>query len=139
MDKKKRVVLIGTGGRANAYTTNTPREEVEFVGVADPNPNNRRTFLGLNSLVGLAPEFEDWRTMLDALPDIDGAVITTPNHLHTEPAVECMRRGLVLALEKPIAENPENCRCLLAAKQEYSAQVLIGFVMRSSPFYLQAK
>lgn len=138
MAKQKRVVLIGTGGRANAYTMYGSKEQIDLVGVADPNPGNRRTFLGLNSLVGLVPEFDDWRTMLDRTPDIDGVVITTPNNAHTEPALECMKRGYVLALEKPIAESPENCRLLLAAKRRYHARVVVGFVLRASPFYLTA-
>lgn len=137
--RKMRVVLIGTGGRANAYTMYGSKEQIALVGVADLNPQNRRTFLGLNSLVGLVPEFDDWRTMLDRTPDIDGVVITTPNHTHTEPAVECMKRGYVLALEKPIAESPENCRLLLDAKRRYQARVVVGFVLRAAPFYLTAK
>jgi predicted dehydrogenase len=137
--KQKRVVLIGTGGRANAYTMYGAKEQVALVGVADPLPQNRRLFFGLNSLVGLVPEFDDWRTMLDSTPDIDGVIITTPNHTHTEPAVECMKRGYVLALEKPIAESPENCRLLLEAKRRYNARVVVGFVLRASPFYLKAR
>ena len=96
--KRKRVVLIGTGGRANAYLMYGTKEQIELVGVADPNPDNRRVFLGLNSLVGRVPQFDDWRAMLDQVPAIDGAIITTPNHAHTEPALACMERGLVLAL-----------------------------------------
>lgn len=137
--KRKRVVLIGTGGRANAYLMYGTKEQIELVGVADPNPDNRRVFLGLNSLVGRVPQFDDWRTMLDQVPAIDGAIITTPNHAHTEPALACMERGLVLALEKPIAESPGNCRRLLEAKRRFQARVVVGFVLRSAPFYRQAR
>ncbi len=137
--KRKRVVLIGTGGRANAYTMYGSKEQIDLAGVADPDPGNRRTFLGLNSLVGLVPEFDDWRTMLDRTPEIDGVIISTPNHAHTEPALECMKRGYVLALEKPIAETPENCRLLLEAKRRHNARVVVGFVLRAAPFYLKAR
>ncbi len=50
-----------------------------------------------------------------------------------------MKRDLILALEKPIAHTPGNCRQLLHAHRTYNARVLVGFVMRSTPFYLQAK
>lgn len=139
MPERKRVVFIGTGGRANGYTMYGAKEEMNIVGVADPHAGNRRTFLGLNSLVGLVPEYDDWRQMLDRVGPIDGAIITTPNHQHVEPAVECMRRGLVLALEKPIAEGAENCRRLLDAKRRHKARLVIGFIMRSAPFYVQAR
>jgi len=90
--EKKRVVLIGTGGRSNAYLMHGAKGQMVIAGIADPNVENRRTFLGLNSLVGLVPQFADWREMLDVIPDIDGAIVTTPNYLHTEPAVACMKR-----------------------------------------------
>lgn len=71
--------------------------------------------------------------------DIDGVIICTPNHLHTEPAIEAMKRGWVVALEKPIAETNENCQLLLNTKKKFRAQVLVGFVLRSAPFYIKAK
>ncbi len=139
MADRKRVVFIGAGGRANGYTMYGAKDQMQIVGVADPHAGNRKTFLGLNSLVGLVPEFDDWRQMLDKVGPIDGVVITTPNHEHVEPGVECMKRGYVVALEKPIAECPEACRRLLEAKRRHAARLVIGFVMRSAPFYVKAR
>ncbi len=136
---KKRVVLIGTGGRANGYTLYGAKDQMDLVGVADPNAGNRKMFMGLNDMVGLIPEYDDWREMLDKSGHLDGMIITTPNHLHLEPAVEGMKRGMVVVLEKPIAECPDSCRQLLEAKRKYNARLLIGFNMRSSPFYCKAR
>jgi len=139
VSKKKRVVLIGTGGRANGYTWFLDQEQVEYVGAADPNADNRRNFLGINDLIGQVPEFDTHEEMFEAVPDIDGVVITTPNFQHAVPAVAAMKRGCVVALEKPIAASPESCRLLLQTKRECDAAVVIGFVLRFSPFYLKAK
>jgi predicted dehydrogenase len=139
MSEKNRVVLIGAGGRANAYTMYGAKEQMNLVGVADPHAGNRQTVLGLNGIVGLVPEFDDWRAMFAAVPDIDGVIITTPNHLHVEPAIESMKRGYVVALEKPIAESAESCRRLLDAHRTYNGRILVGFVMRSMSFYQQAR
>jgi len=136
---KKRVVVIGAGGRANSYLMYGAKEQYELVAVADPNQKNRKTFLGLNSMVGKVKEYNCFKKMLEELNDIDGAIICTPNHQHVEPAVECMRRGIVIALEKPIAENEESCRKILEAKRKYNGRVLVGFVLRSAPFYLKAR
>jgi len=136
---RSRVVIIGTGGRANAYVSDGLQEEFELVGITDPNPKNRKVFLGLNNLVGLVPEFDDYQTMLGAVGEIDGAIVCTPNHLHVEPTLELMRRGVPIALEKPIGESPHSCQALLEAKRKYNARVLIGFGMRSSLFYQKAK
>lgn len=139
MKTKKKVVFIGTGGRANAYLMYGAKEEFDLVAVADPHAANRKTLLGLNNLVGLVKEYDDYRTMLDENPDVHGVVISTPNHFHVEPTVECLRRNLVIALEKPIAETPEGCRQILEAKRWHGGRILVGFVLRSSPFFQQAK
>lgn len=136
---KKKVVVIGAGGRANSYLMYGAKEQYELLAVADPNENNRKTFLGLNSLVGKVKEYDRFKRMLEEINDIDGAIISTPNHQHVEPAVECMKRGIVTALEKPIAESEEACRKILDAKRKFNGRVLVGFVLRSAPFYKKAK
>lgn len=138
MEQKKRVGIIGAGGRANAYLMYGAKEEVEVVAVADPNLDNRRTFLGLNSLVGLVEEYDSFEMMLKD-QELDGVVIATPNHQHVAPAVEAMRRRLVVALEKPIAENASSCRAIIDAQREFDGRAIVGFVLRSAPFYVQAK
>lgn len=135
---RKKVALVGTGGRSGSYTRYGAKEQMDIVGIADISADNRTLFLGLNDLVGKVPEFDSWREMYDSV-EIDGVVICTPNHQHTEPAVEAMKRGWVVALEKPIAENAKNCIELLNVQKEFDAQVLVGFVLRSSPFYKKAK
>lgn len=136
--KKCRVALIGTGGRCNAYTMYGAKEEMEVIAVADPSEKNRKTYLGLNDMVGMVNEYSDWREMFGK-EDIDGVVISTPNHQHLEPAIAAMERNYVIALEKPIAESEESCRKLLAAREKYNARVIVGFVLRSAPFYQKAK
>jgi predicted dehydrogenase len=137
---KNNVVLIGAGGRANAYLMYGAKEEYNLLAIVDPNAANRKTFLGLNSLVGMVKEYDDFESMIAGTKEkIDGVIITTPNHLHLIPAIECMKRGVVLALEKPIAENIESCKKILKAKRKYNGRVLVGFVLRSCPFYKKAK
>lgn len=140
MHDKKRIVFIGTGGRALAYFKPLQIEpDLDLVACADPNPHARTTFLGLGNAVGKLREFDDWRVMLDKVGPVDGVIITTPNHQHHEPAVESMNRGATLVLEKPIAESAESCDMIYEAYRRTNARVLIGFVMRSAPFYRQAR
>ena len=140
MIDRKRIVFIGAGGRAISYCKPLLAEpSVELVACADPNPSNRRTFLGLNNVVGKLREFDDWRVMLDACAPVDGVIITTPNYLHAEPAIESIDRGCVLALEKPIAATATSCQNILDTYLQKNARALVGFVMHSAPFYLQAR
>ena len=63
------------------------------------------------------PEFDNWQDMLKETPDLDGIVISTPNFLHTGPAVTCLEMGLPIALEKPLATTQQDCERILSAKQ----------------------
>lgn len=138
MSKRLRVAFIGTGGRANSYAQWFDRNLVEYAGCADISADSRKAFIGLNKIEGMA-EYDDWRAMFAGCGHLDGVVIATPNHLHLEPALEAMKRGMAVALEKPIAHNADACRQLLACKRKHNGRVLVGFVMRSAPFYKQAR
>jgi predicted dehydrogenase len=49
-----------------------------------------------------ARQFKDYRKMLDEMgKDIDAVVIATPDHTHAVVAMECMRRGKHVYVQKP--------------------------------------
>ena len=53
-----------------------------------------------------AKKFFDFRRMLDELDkQIDGVVISTPDHTHFHPAAMAMRMGKHVYLEKPLAHT----------------------------------
>ena len=59
--------------------------------------------------------------MFDAVEKkIDGAVISTPDHMHFHPACWAMQRGKHIYLEKPMAHNLWEIRTLtkLAAEKK---------------------
>jgi predicted dehydrogenase len=59
-----------------------------------------------------AKTFTDYRKMLDELPEIDGVVIATPDHLHACIAMEAMRRGKHVYCEKPLTHSVWEARQL---------------------------
>lgn len=131
-----KVAIIGTGARSCSYARvygQTP--EIELVALADPIPRNRQVMMKLSNLPGGYAEYDDWDEMLREHDDLDGVVITTPNHLHTEPAIACLERGLPIALEKPLATRKGDCERIIDAETANNGRSLIGFVLRSTPFY----
>lgn len=57
--------------------------------------------------------FTDFRKMFDAMErEIDGVVISTPDHTHFHPAWWAMERGKHVYLEKPLAHEVEEVRLL---------------------------
>ncbi len=134
--KKHRVGFIGTGGRSVCYA-NAYRDcqEIEIAGLADPDRQHRKTMAKRAGIPDDIPEFDNWQDMLKETRDLHGVVISTPNFLHTDQAVACLEMGLPIALEKPLATTPRDCERIIAAEASNGGRVLLGFVLRSTPFY----
>ena len=131
-----KIALIGTGGRSLSYATAyRQRDDVHITALADPDSSHRTIMAARAKLNAGYAEYDDWRDMLQDQPDLDGAVICSPNHLHAEHAVACLERGLPIALEKPLAPTKADCERIIDVEQANNGRTLIGFVLRSAPFY----
>ncbi len=136
--RKYRVGFIGTGGRSVSYAkAYRDCEDIEIAGLADPDRQHRKAMRARSELPGDYPEFDTWQELLEKTPDLDGVVISTPNHLHAGQAVACLERGLPVALEKPLATTQQDCERIMAAEAAGAGRVLLGFVLRSTPFYVR--
>ena len=138
MEKKKfKIAIIGCGARSVPYAmTLANHEEVELVACADPDINHLRTMLSFTSVKEEDIRiYSDWKDLCDNEKELVGAVIATPNYLHHQPAAEIMKRGIPLALEKPLTNSMKDSEFLLDVVREHRPQLLIGFVLRSTPFY----
>jgi predicted dehydrogenase len=73
-----------------------------------------------------ARKFYDFRRMLDQMhAELDGVVISTPDHTHFHPAQAAMQLQKHVYLEKPMAHSVEEVRRLtdLAAEQKVATQL----------------
>jgi predicted dehydrogenase len=50
-----------------------------------------------------------------------------------------LERGLPVALEKPLATSKADCEAICRAEREFGGRTLVGFVLRSTPFYRRAR
>jgi predicted dehydrogenase len=118
-----RAAVIGAGnmGRHHARILAT-QPDVEFVGVVDPDVEGARTRL---AAVG-APVFES----LDALPEVDFAVVATPTQSHVETALELIGRKTHLMIEKPLAGTPEDAQRIVDAAESAGLVLAVGHVER---------
>ena len=61
-----------------------------------------------------AKRFKDFRKMLDEVEkDIDAVVVSTPDHIHAVAALDAMRRGKHVYVQKPLARTFHECQSLL--------------------------
>lgn len=134
--QKHQVAFIGTGGRSVCYASAYVEcQDIDIVALADPAAEHRKAMATKSGLSGDFAEYDGWQTMLHEHPDLHGVVICSPNHHHAEQAVACLERGIPVALEKPLATTKEDCERIIDAERANGGRTLIGFVLRSTPFY----
>lgn len=136
--------LIGAGGRGVGgyvrYFAEAP-VPAEVVAIADPSQGNVDICLAAVQHQAKQPAvYSDWQDMLDAESDFDAMIIATPNFLHHAPAMACLDKGIrVMALEKPLANTPGECRDIVQKADALSVPIQLGFVFRSAPFFAKVK
>ena len=62
-----------------------------------------------------ARKWTDFRKMLDEQKDIDAVLVATPDHLHTVVAIDAMRRGKHVYVQKPLTRTVWESRMLTEA------------------------
>ena len=134
--KKYNVAFIGTGGRSNSYASvYSQHEKINITAIADPVKAHRQATIKRSGISQKVEEYEDYKDMLKNHSDLDGVVISTPNYLHAEHAIACLELGIPVALEKPVATTKKDCERIIACEKANNGRTLIGFVLRSTPFY----
>ena len=137
------VAVMGAGSRGNEYPAYGKLfpGTMRVVAVADIDAS-RRNAMGESWGIPRERRFGDYREMLEAgrngkLADI--MLISLPDDLHYEPAMEAMRQGYDVLLEKPMAQTERECLDLLARQRETGVMVAVGHVLRYSPYFRALK
>jgi UDP-N-acetylglucosamine 3-dehydrogenase len=128
MDRVLRVGVVGVGVMGcNHARVFAEFPGVELAGVADPD-RDQADFVGRTLS---CPTFSDVRALLDH--GVDAVTIAAPTHLHREIALACIRRGVHVMVEKPIASTVEEGREIIAAATRAGVTLMVGHVERFNP------
>lgn len=131
-----RVAVVGVRGRGQEHMRGLGKRVVALCDCdADAlNEQHRRHYeeRGVD-----AEKYVDFREMLEKA-DLDGVAIATPNHTHCWIAVEAIKAGKHVYVEKPISHNTWEGRQLVAAARKHDRIVQCGTQSRSSPSLQQA-
>ncbi len=73
----------------------------------------------------------DFRRALED-KDVDALVVATPDHWHAPMAIEALKAGKHVYLEKPSSHNPAEGELLVAAQKKYNKVVQLGTQRRST-------
>lgn len=80
----------------------------------------------------------DYNRILDD-EDVNLVVIATRHNLHAQIAIEALKRGKNVHVEKPLALNMEELRAVVKAEKSSQGRLMVGFNRRFAPQAIKAK
>lgn len=142
--RRVRLGLIGAGNRGlNLARTLLELDGVELVAVADTEERHReRARAVIRKGSGVEPAgFNEANALLESRAErLDAVILALPCDLHAPVALEALRAGQSIYLEKPLAPTLEECDALLAeARKRPDLAVHVGYQRRSHPRYIEAR
>jgi predicted dehydrogenase len=72
-------------------------------------------------------------------PEVDAVYVATPPDSHSSYAIEVMRAGKPVYVEKPMARNYAECLEMLKVSTETEMPLLVAYYRRTLPAYLKVK
>ena len=136
MSKIYTVAILGVGARGgNAYgkLINKFRDKYDIVALCDMREDRLEYYGGLfevdaeNRFTSEEEFFKEKRA--------DLLVIATPDTAHIAHAVKAFEVGYDVLVEKPLTDNEEECKRLLAAQEKHGCRALVCHVLRYAPAY----
>jgi len=142
-DKAYRVALIGTGwyGKSDLFRLIqvAPVEVVCLCDVDSNMLNEAGKMVSQRQKSGKVPRlYKDYRKML-AENELDIVLIGTPDHWHALTAIEAMKHGAHVYVQKPISVDVLEGEAMVAAARKYKRVVQVGTQRRSTPHLMDAK
>ncbi|HPD14111.1 MAG TPA: Gfo/Idh/MocA family oxidoreductase [Planctomycetota bacterium] len=134
------VALVGAGDQGRVLINSTlPIPGVRFQAICDAWPYRRQgTKYYLSVYKHKANDYADYREMLDKEKGLDAVLVATPDDVHAEQAVACLKAGLHVYCECPMANTVESARAMARAARETGRLLQIGYQRRSNPRYIHA-
>ncbi len=138
--KQMTAVLVGAGNRADVYGSFSLEEpdRLKVIGIVDPDPVRTKIMKEKFNV----PE-ENCFTSVDEFIKrdkfADVVINGTMDHLHVPTSIPILKKGYDMLLEKPFAINQEEMWELVKVAREEKRKVIIGHVLRYTPFYRAIK
>ncbi len=108
---------------------------VEWIGIAEKIPDRGRA---VAEKIGADFVTTDHRELL-ARPEATCAIIATDEHLHVDPIMAAVERGLPMLIEKPLATTLADSARVLQAIDDAKLDAVVGYTQRFRRRWLAAK
>src|SRR3569833_3640537 len=130
------LAIIG-GGRGGLFRGEVAARHpaVEWIGLAEKNPN-RAGEVGPKISADFVTQSH---VELIKRPETTCAIIATDEHLHVEPIMACIERGIPMLIEKPLATKLDASARELKVIKDAKIDAVVGYTQRFRRRWLAAK
>ncbi|PHO08099.1 oxidoreductase [Thermoanaerobacterium thermosaccharolyticum] len=124
-----RIGLIGISGFGSIHLRSInflEGKKVNLKAITEVNYEKNKDIINKLSLNGVK-YFKDYRQMLNDMKDLDFVVISTPIHFHAQMAIDAIKEGFNVLLEKPPAVTIQDINAIIEAKRNYNKICAVDF------------
>lgn len=138
-----RVALIGTGwyGKSDLFRL-IQVAPVEVIALCDVDKNQldeAAKLVSARQKSGKTPKlYGDYQKMLSE-NELDIVLIGTPDHWHALMAIDAIKSGAHVYVQKPISVDVMEGEAMVAAARKYNKVVQVGTQRKSTPHLIEAK
>ena len=126
---KMGVIGVGNMGRHHARILSLLKD-IELIGVCDANLAR-----GLEIASQYRTHF--YENYEDMLPEVDAVCIAVPTKLHHEVGVHCLKAGVHILIEKPIAASTAEAESLVNLAAKTGCILQVGHIERFNPAFTE--
>lgn len=136
-DKTVTCYVVGGGSRGHGYAlmaVESP-DALKVTGIAEPQ-DGRRTLIASEHCLENNLEYvtKTWEDLLRLPKRADFVIIATQDADHAKPAIEFMKRGYHVLVEKPMATTPEDCMEMVEISKKYNVMLGVCHILRYTPY-----
>ncbi len=130
------LAIIG-GGRMGLFRGGVARRHlaVDWIGLAEKNPERARETA---KAIGADFVTADHRELL-ARKEVTACIVATEEHLHVDPIMTCVARGIDMIIEKPLATDLAESERVLEAVKASKVDAVLGYTQRFRRKWLSGK
>src|SRR4051812_6212506 len=134
-----RVGVVGLGEVAQIIhlpVLESLSDQFEIAALCDISP----TLLQLmGDRYGVSARYSDAGDLL-ANEQLDGVLVLNSDEYHADAVIAALDRGVNVMVEKPMCLSPREAEAIIAARDRAGgAQVMVGYMRRFAPAFLEAK
>jgi UDP-N-acetylglucosamine 3-dehydrogenase len=128
-----RIGVIGAGIMGENHIRTYKQMGVDIVGIADIDEKRINALAKQYGTRG----FVDYRELLKER--LDAVSVVVPTRLHTQVALDTIRSGTSLLVEKPIADTVANAEKIVRCAKRKGVKMVVGHIERFNPAVIKMK